>query len=76
MGKLYAIGDIHLGHSFNTQAWHDLEHHPNDGLILCGDVGEAVKHLELAFEAATQKFRDVWWYATLIFLRYPFGDSF
>jgi hypothetical protein len=61
MGKLYAIGDIHLGHPFNTEAWKVLEHHPDDGLILCGDVGETVEHLELAFDAATKKFKTVWW---------------
>jgi predicted phosphodiesterase len=61
MGKLYAIGDIHLGHPFNTEAWKVLDDHPDDGLILCGDVGESAAHLELAFGAATRKFRQVWW---------------
>lgn len=61
MGKLYAIGDIHLGHPFNTEAWKALEEHPGDGLILCGDVGETAAHLELAFGAAARKFRTVWW---------------
>lgn len=61
MGKLYAIGDIHLGHPFNTEAWKALDEHPGDGLILCGDVGETAAHLELAFGAAARKFQSVWW---------------
>ncbi|ETS84888.1 hypothetical protein PFICI_02913 [Pestalotiopsis fici W106-1] len=61
MGKLYAIGDIHLGHPFNTEAWKLLDDHPDDGLILCGDVGESAAHLELAFTAAVRKFKQVWW---------------
>ncbi|KAK6085433.1 hypothetical protein SCUP234_02981 [Seiridium cupressi] len=61
MGKLYAIGDLHLGHKFNIDAWKTLERHPNDGLVLCGDVGETVAHLELAFETAKRNFKEVWW---------------
>ncbi|KAH8195404.1 hypothetical protein TruAng_010436 [Truncatella angustata] len=61
MGKLYAIGDIHLGHAFNKAAWGRLSPHPEDGLILCGDVGETAAQLEIAFDGATRKFKDVWW---------------
>ncbi|KAI1870804.1 uncharacterized protein JN550_004950 [Neoarthrinium moseri] len=59
--KLYAIGDLHVGHSFNAEALKQLRPHPDDGLILCGDIGETNAHLELAFDAATKNFKDVWW---------------
>lgn len=59
--KLYAIGDLHLAHARNAEALRELRPHPEDGLILCGDVGETSKHLDTAFAAATARFRRVWW---------------
>ncbi|KAL7622825.1 hypothetical protein AAE478_006504 [Parahypoxylon ruwenzoriense] len=59
--KLYAIGDLHLAYEYNRKALEELQPHPEDGLILCGDVGESDAHLELAFGAAKRNFRDVWW---------------
>ncbi|KAI1336933.1 metallophosphoesterase-like protein [Xylariaceae sp. FL0016] len=59
--KLYAIGDIHLAHARNKEAWAELKPHPEDGLILCGDVGETRGHLEQAFTAAKQNFKEVFW---------------
>lgn len=60
-GKLYAIADIHLAFAVNRDAWHTLRPHPGDGLIICGDVGETVEHLQLAFSVATKCFETVWW---------------
>ncbi|KAI2463801.1 Metallo-dependent phosphatase [Annulohypoxylon bovei var. microspora] len=59
--KLYAIGDLHLSYEYNRKALEELEPHPDDGLILCGDVGESAEHLTLAFRIATQNFKTVWW---------------
>ncbi|KAF2432422.1 Metallo-dependent phosphatase [Tothia fuscella] len=59
--RLYAIGDIHLSYKGNEKAWDDLRPHPFDGLILAGDVGETIEHLELAFQKATSCFKDVFW---------------
>jgi len=59
--KLYAIGDLHLGYEFNKTALQDLKPHPEDGLILCGDLGEKTEHLELAFGKAKDNFQEVWW---------------
>jgi len=60
-GRLLAIGDLHLSYKQNREALEQLRPRPNDGLILCGDIGETVEHLRLAFEAATKAFRTVWW---------------
>ncbi|KAI2625079.1 Metallo-dependent phosphatase [Hypoxylon sp. NC1633] len=59
--KLYAIGDLHLSYEYNRKALEELTPHPDDGLILCGDVGEKDEHLELAFEVATRNFGEVFW---------------
>jgi predicted phosphodiesterase len=59
--KLFAIADLHLGHPSNREALKQLKPHLDDGLILCGDVGETAAHLELAFEAASTNFKHVFW---------------
>lgn len=60
-GRLWAIADIHLSYEANREALQKLRHYPNDGLIICGDVGESPDQLELAFKAAKERFRTVWW---------------
>ena len=59
--KLYAIGDLHLSYKFNEEQFRLLRPHPDDGLIIVGDVGEKLTHLRLAFELTTQLFARVWW---------------
>lgn len=60
-GRLWAIGDIHLSFKANREALDQLLPHPNDDLILCGDVGESVEHCRIAFAKATECFRRVFW---------------
>ncbi|KUJ19621.1 Metallo-dependent phosphatase [Mollisia scopiformis] len=60
-GKLYAIADIHIAFPANREAWSKLTRHPGDGLVLCGDIGETIEHLQLAFSTATRCFDTVWW---------------
>ncbi|OCK80065.1 transposase [Lepidopterella palustris CBS 459.81] len=59
--RLYAIGDLHVGHKQNREALEELTPHPGDGLILCGDIGETMPHLTLVFETATACFDYVFW---------------
>ncbi len=59
--KLYAISDIHLGFARNRQAFAALSDHPEDWLILAGDVGETRDHLEFALRIATERFAQVLW---------------
>ena len=61
MSTLYALSDIHLSYAPNRAALTLLRPHPNDGLILAGDMGETFSHMRLAFEAATSSFARVWW---------------
>jgi 3',5'-cyclic AMP phosphodiesterase CpdA len=59
--RLYAISDLHLGHRENREAFAGLGSYPEDWLILGGDVGESLQHLELALEVATSRFaRAIW----------------
>lgn len=60
-GTLYSIGDLHVGHKLNREALALLSPHPNDGLILAGDMGESLDHLRQVFTAATACFAAVWW---------------
>jgi 3',5'-cyclic AMP phosphodiesterase CpdA len=59
--KLYAISDIHLGFALNRRAFAALSGHPDDWLILAGDIGETIEHLEFALRIATQRFAKVLW---------------
>ncbi|KAH8716809.1 metallophosphoesterase-like protein [Phaeosphaeriaceae sp. PMI808] len=59
--RLFAIADIHLSFKLNLTALEKLLPHPNDDLILAGDVGESAHHCALAFAKAKECFRTVWW---------------
>jgi len=59
--KLYALGDLHLGYRANREALQSWSARPKDWLILAGDVGETLAHLELGLRAATERFARVFW---------------
>ena len=59
--KLYALGALHLGHRANREALPAWRPHLEDWLILAGDVGETLEHLELGVRAATERFAQVFW---------------
>lgn len=59
--KLYAIADLHLSFKFNEEQFQKLDPFPEDGLIICGDVGEKLEHLRRCFDLTTQLFKQVWW---------------
>ncbi|RMZ87040.1 hypothetical protein DV736_g5734, partial [Chaetothyriales sp. CBS 134916] len=58
---LFAIADLHIGHKLNKEGLYELTEHPDDGLIICGDVGEKLDHLRTVFELTAQLFKQVWW---------------
>jgi 3',5'-cyclic AMP phosphodiesterase CpdA len=60
-GRLWAIADLHLSYKTNREELEQLVRRPNDGLIICGDVGERPEHLRTAFARATDCFRHVFW---------------
>lgn len=61
MKTLYALSDLHLGFKDNREALQTLGDHPDDWLILGGDLGETFEHMELALETATDRFERVLW---------------
>jgi 3',5'-cyclic AMP phosphodiesterase CpdA len=59
--KLYAISDLHLANQINRQALQALPPHPEDWLIVAGDVGETEAHLHFALSVLTRRFARVFW---------------
>lgn len=59
--KLFAISDLHVGFEANRDLWRTLGDHPDDWLILAGDLGETERHLRFVLEIATARFGRVFW---------------
>ena len=59
--KLWAISDLHLANASNREALKELPPHPDDGLILAGDVGESELHLYYALDVLAPRFKVLYW---------------
>ncbi len=59
--KLYALADLHLRYEVTRQALQALRPHPDDWLILAGDVGETEEHLRFALALLTRRFARLLW---------------
>ncbi|MEA2561348.1 MAG: hypothetical protein QOH06_2852 [Acidobacteriota bacterium] len=59
--KLYALADLHLRYEVTRQALQALRPHPDDWLILAGDVGETEEHLRFALSLLTRRFARLLW---------------
>jgi 3',5'-cyclic AMP phosphodiesterase CpdA len=59
--KLYAISDLHLANKVNFQALEAIPPHPNDWLILAGDIGELEEHLKFAIILLKSRFKKLIW---------------
>lgn len=59
--KLYALSDLHVGFKENRDALETLSKHPDDWILLGGDLGETIEHLEIVLEIATARFAKVLW---------------
>lgn len=59
--KLYALADLHLRYEVTRQALQALRPHPDDWLILAGDVGETEEHLRYALALLTRRFARLFW---------------
>ena len=59
--KLWAISDLHLANQSNRQGLEALEPHPEDWLILAGDIGETEAQLRFALSVLTPRFRQLIW---------------
>jgi 3',5'-cyclic AMP phosphodiesterase CpdA len=59
--KLYALADLHLRYEVTRKALQALRPHPEDWLILAGDVGETEEHLRFALSLLTRRFARLFW---------------
>ena len=59
--KLWAISDLHLAYAANRDALDTIASHPNDWLILAGDIGETSELLTLCFSRLRPKFAKLIW---------------
>ena len=54
--KLFALSDLHVGFEANRRALDSLDHHPDDWLVLAGDLGETLEQIDAVFRAVGKKF--------------------
>ncbi|MET0285939.1 MAG: metallophosphoesterase [Polyangiales bacterium] len=59
--KLFAISDIHVEHAVNRQALEALAPHPDDWLILAGDISDSIVGLAWTLETLGPKFARLLW---------------
>jgi predicted phosphodiesterase len=59
--KLWAISDLHVGYAENRDFLAALPPHPDDWLILGGDLGESEDHLRFVFETLLPRFARLLW---------------
>jgi predicted phosphodiesterase len=59
--KLWAISDIHVRHDANRRALPTMTAHPDDWLIVAGDVGETEDDLAFALDTLGPKFARLVW---------------
>jgi hypothetical protein len=58
---LFAISDLHVSHRTNREALAALPPHPDDWLIVAGDVSERPEHLSFTLAVLTDRFARVFW---------------
>lgn len=59
--RLLALSDLHVGFGVNRGALLEIAAHPDDWLILAGDLGETGDHLRLVFDTLGPRFRRLVW---------------
>ena len=59
--KLFAISDLHLANKLNREALDAMPAHPDDWLIVAGDVGEKEEHLRFALDLLVPRFARLVW---------------
>jgi 3',5'-cyclic AMP phosphodiesterase CpdA len=60
-GRLLAISDLHLNHRINREALATIGEHPDDWLIVAGDIGERAEHLRIALDILVPRFARLIW---------------
>jgi predicted phosphodiesterase len=58
---LWGLSDLHVAYAENRDAVDRMRQRPGDWLILAGDTGETLAHLEFVLERAVDRFERVVW---------------
>jgi hypothetical protein len=59
--RLWALSDLHVSHPANREALEQFPSHPDDWLILAGDVTDGAQRLDWVLPLLTPKFRQLVW---------------
>lgn len=59
--RLLALSDLHVGHAGNREAVAAIPPHPDDWLLLAGDVGDTPAQLDAALRHLVPRFAHVVW---------------
>src|SRR5262249_14319872 len=59
--RLFAISDLHVASQATRDAIGEVPEHPDDWLILAGDIGETIPHLEWTLRMLRPRFRQLIW---------------
>jgi 3',5'-cyclic AMP phosphodiesterase CpdA len=59
--RLLAISDLHVSHPLNRDGVAAMGEHPEDWLIVAGDIGEQASHLRVTLDHLTRRFAKVIW---------------
>lgn len=59
--RLFALSDLHVGVKANREVFADLPAHPEDWLVLGGDLGESEEHLRYVLDVAVPRYAQVLW---------------
>jgi predicted phosphodiesterase len=59
--KLWGLSDVHVRFPENRAVLEALTPRPEDWLIVCGDVGETMEHLEFTLDTLGRKFARLLW---------------
>lgn len=60
-GRLLAISDLHVNHRGQLERLAELPEHPDDWLIVAGDVGDRPEHLAATWDVLAARFARVLW---------------
>ena len=59
--KLWAISDLHVGYAENRRYIEQIASHPEDWLVLGGDLGETAEHLRFVLDTLGPRFARLVW---------------
>ena len=59
--RLFALSDLHVNHADNRKTLAEVQPHPEDWLILAGDLGETEAHLRWTLELLAPRWKQILW---------------